>query len=290
MLYRNFTSQAEIDREYNAVTSVDDLSPYIEHDNLKNSEAIQELTSVLNERYGVSPDETIDIFPSTQADSPIFIFIHGGYWHSMSSKDFSLVARGLVLNNITVAIPNYSLCPKVTIEEITKQNCASIAWLYNNAKRINGSQKKIIICGHSAGGQQVGIITATDWKGEYGLPENLIKGCIPISGIFDLTPLYYSWLQAKLKLNMELIKSQSPLFQIAGNKTPMLISYGEKESAEFKRQSEDYFNALIEKGYDAQILEQKGKNHFMTFSDLNNPDSSFCRLVVEFIRKNIDSM
>ena len=95
-------------------------------------------------------------------------------------------------------MPNYSLCPKVTIREITEQNCAAIAWLHNNAKRFNGNQKKIVVCGHSAGGQQAGIIAATDWEREFDLPKNIIKGSIPISGIFDLTPLYHSWLQPKL--------------------------------------------------------------------------------------------
>lgn len=286
MVYRNFASQSEIDKEYNAVYTVSDLSPYIEHDNLKNLEVMQELSHSLDERYGALLDETIDVFPSKEPNSPILVFIHGGYWHSMSNKDFSLVARGLVLNNITVAIPNYSLCPKVTIQEITRQNCASIAWLYNNAKRFNGNSEKIIICGHSAGGQQVGMLSSIDWEKEYGLPKNLIKGSIPISGIYDLTPLYYSWLQPKLQLNHDSINKQSPLFQISDNKSPMLISYGENESAEFKRQSEDYFNALIERGNKAELHEQKGKNHFMTFSDLNDPDSSFCQLVIEFMKRH----
>lgn len=287
MLYRNFLSKAEIDREYNAVSMVSDLSSYIEYDNSKNMKTMKELISSIDEKYGDMQDETIDVFPSKEPDCPILVFIHGGYWHSMSNKDFSLVARGLVLNDITVAIPNYSLCPKVTIQEITRQNRASITWLYNNAKRFNGNPEKIVICGHSAGGQQVGMITATKWEKEYGLPNNLIKGSIPISGIFDLTPLYYSWLQPKLQLNHDLINKQSPLFQIAENKTPVLISYGENESAEFKRQSEEYFNALRKRGYKAQLHEQKGKNHFMTFRDLYDSDSSFCQLVIEFIKQHI---
>lgn len=33
----------------------------------------------------------------------------------------------------------------------------------------------------------------TDWAGEYGLPADLkLKGGIPISGLFDLRPFYYS--------------------------------------------------------------------------------------------------
>ena len=287
MLYRNFSTQYEIDHEYNAVTMVDDLQQYINHDHTKNIETRNEVKSILDEQYGPMLDETLDFFPATEPDAPILVFIHGGYWHSMSNKDFSLVAQGLVLNGITVAIPNYSLCPKVTISEITRQNSIAIAWLYKHAKRFNGDPERIFICGHSAGGQQVGIITATNWEGEYGLPNNLIKGSIPISGIYDLTPLYYSWLQPKLQLNHDLINKQSPLFQISENKTPMLISYGENESAEFKRQSEYYFNALIKRGYKAQLHEQKEKNHFMTFRDLNDPDSSFCQLVIEFIKQHV---
>lgn len=288
MLYRNYNGQKEIDLEYNAVSMVNNLQYYIDQDDIKNTETIKGTENILNQQYGLKLDETLDIFLSTKSNSPVLVFIHGGYWTSMSSNNFSLVAKGLVSHGITVILPNYSLCPNVSIPEITNQNRNAIAWISKNAEKYNGNSEQIFICGHSAGGQQVGMLAITDWQKEYGLSNRLIKGGIAISGIYDLSPLYYSWLQPKIQLNFDIIKWQSPIFQKTNKNIPMIISYGEKESNEFKRQSKEYHDLLIKNGCKSIIFEQKGKNHFMTFSDLNNSESILCKMVANFIQENKD--
>jgi len=103
---------------------------------------------------------------------------------------------------------------------------------YNEASRFNGDPGRIYVAGHSAGGQQVGMLAATDWPGAYGLPEEIVRGGIPISGIFDLQPLRNSCLQPKLQLTHEVILRQSPLFNIPPSGPPLLITLGEAETAE----------------------------------------------------------
>ncbi len=289
-LYRNFTSQDEIDQEYNAVLRISDLQPYIEHDENANIEARNELKSILGIQYGPSPDETIDIFPAKNPFAPVFVFIHGGYWQSMNSQDFSMVARGLVSNGFTVAIPNYSLCPSVSISEITIQNRAAIAWIFKEINKYNGNPNQMFVCGHSAGGQQVGMLASTDWKKDYNLPENIIKGGIPISGIFDLSPLYYSWLQPTIQLTHGMVHEQSPLFQIPDNGFPMLVSVGETESPEFKRQSQQYFLAWQKKGFKGTMIIQPDKNHFTAIRDFSIPSGPFTASVLEFMKDCLEEV
>ena len=142
--------------------------------------------------YGPTVDEFIDIFPSETPNSPVLVFIHGGWWRAMLSSDFHMVARGPVSLGMTVVMVNYSHCPKVSISEITRQNRAALAWTYHNISRFNGDPEAIFVSGHSAGGHQVGMLSVTDWVGAYGLPSDVIKGGIPISGLFDLRPFRYS--------------------------------------------------------------------------------------------------
>lgn len=283
-LYREFTTQDEIDHEYNAVLTVPDLKPYIDHDRKFNTETRNELECILDFRYGPTIDETVDIFPADNPNAPIVVFIHGGYWRSLSSKDFSLIARGLVSNGITVVIPNYSLCPKVSISDITQQMRTFIFWLHHESHRYNGNKEQIFVCGHSAGAQQVGMLISTDWAGRYGLPTNIIKGGIPISGIYDLTPLFYSWLQPTLRLTYETILRQSPFYQIPKIAPPLLVSVGENESIEFKRQSADYLSEWQKNGFHGELEIQLGKNHFTTYRDLNNVDGPFCKSLIKFIK------
>src|SRR5262245_57815055 len=282
-LYRDFTSQEEIDRQYNVAALESDMRPYLERFITGSEKARHELECVLNVRVGPTVDETVDVFPAKQPGAPILVFIHGGWWCSRSSKDFNLVARGPSAHGVTVVVTNYSLCPKVTIAEITRQSRAVIAWLSREARSFNGDPGRIFVCGHSAGGHQVGMLVTTDWPGEYGLSQDIIKGGIPISGLFDLSPFRYSWLQPKLRLTHELIQQQSPFFHIPAAGPPLLISVGGEESAEFHRQLRDYLAAWRAQGLRGELLTQPGKIHYTAIEGPAEANSPFCQAVMDFM-------
>lgn len=282
-LYRDFKTQEDIDLDYNLALSVSDIGNWLEWYTQESVTARRKLDCVLNVRFGPSVDETIDIFPAKEQGAPLLVFIHGGYWVRCSSKDFSFVANGLVSRGITVVITNYSLCPKVTIPEITRQSRAAIAWLHKEAPRFNADPSRIFVAGHSAGGQQVGMLSATNWTGEYDLPNDIIKGGMPISGIFDLHPLRYSYLQPKLLLTHETILHQSPYLNIPRSGPPLLVTLGEEETAEFHRQSIEYIQAWQAKGLRGELMVQKGKHHFSAIEDFNNTSSKLCKKLSDFI-------
>lgn len=282
-LYRNFNSQEEIDREYNIENAVGDMRPYIEWFVGGSARARAELACALDVRFGPTLDETLDIFPARRPDAPVLLFIHGGYWRILSSKEFSLVARGPVAHDVTVVVMNYSLCPQVTIAEITRQSRAAVAWIAANIAPYNGDPQRLFVTGHSAGGHQVGMLVATDWVGDYGLPATVIKGGIPISGLFDLRPFRHSWLQPKIQLDHDLIERHSPLFNIPALAPPLLVTFGGDESAEFQRQSGDYVSAWRARGHHAATFDQPGKNHLTAIAGFEDPASDLCRTVLDFI-------
>ena len=285
-LYRDFVSQEAIDSEYNIELAVGDMGPYVEWFVAGSARARAELPCVLDLPFGPTRDETLDIFPARKPNAPVLLFVHGGYWRTLSSKEFSLVARGPLAHNVTVVISNYSLCPKVTIAEITRQSRAAVAWLAHNIERYNGDPGRIFVAGHSAGGQQVGMLAATDWPGEYGLPVDVVKGGIPISGLFDLRPFRHSWLQAKLQLDADLIERQSPLFHIPSQAPPLLVTLGGDESREFHRQSADYVAAWRAAGHRANTFAQPGKNHLTAIAGFEDPASELCHALMDFIATN----
>src|SRR5271167_823253 len=114
MLYRQFATQKEIDEEYDVEKSAY-FPLYAEFYVKESKKARDELESLLDVPFGPTVEETLDIFPAQDPDAPILVFIHGGYWRSNSSKEFSWVARGPVALGFTVVITNYALCPKVTL-------------------------------------------------------------------------------------------------------------------------------------------------------------------------------
>ncbi|MCC6710037.1 MAG: alpha/beta hydrolase [Gammaproteobacteria bacterium] len=264
------------------------MRPYVEWFVGGSAKARAEFDCVLDVPFGPTRDETLDIFPAKSPNAPVLLFVHGGYWRILSSKEFSLVARGPVAHDVTVVVSNYSLCPKVSLAEITRQSRATVAWIANNIARYNGDASRLFVAGHSAGGHQVGMLAATDWVGEYGLPADVIKGGIPISGLFDLRPFRHSWLQPKLQLDADLIERQSPLFHIPEHAAPpLLVTLGGDESSEFHRQSADYVAAWRARGHRAEEFAQPGKNHLTAIGGFEDKDSDLCRAVMEFIKRQV---
>src|SRR4051794_16353197 len=71
--------------------------------------------------YGEEAGETLDVFPAPQGDGPILLFIHGGYWRALDKSDHSFIAPAFTRHGTCVVVPNYALCPAVTIPQITLQ-------------------------------------------------------------------------------------------------------------------------------------------------------------------------
>lgn len=285
-LYREFSTQEEIDQQYNIEAAVGDMRPYVEWFVGGSAKVRAELACALDVPFGPTRDETLDIFPARTPNTPVLLFVHGGYWRMLSSKEFSLVARGPVAHDVTVVVSNYSLCPQVGLAEITRQSRAAVAWIANNIARYNGNPARLFVAGHSAGGHQVGMLAATDWLGEYGLPADVIKGGMPISGLFDLSPFRHSWLQPKLQLDADLIARQSPLFLIPDQVPPLLVTLGGDESSEFHRQSADYVAAWRARGHRATEFAQPGKNHLTAIAGFEQADSALCCALMDFIAGN----
>ena len=283
-LYREFTAQEQIDEQYD-IEAVLDMESYGEWIAQLSASARRELDCSIGVPYGPTRDEFVDIFPSAEPNSPVLVFIHGGWWRSMSSRDFHLVARGLVARGVTVVISNYSLCPRVSISEITRQNRAVIAWVYRNIKQYLGDPDAIFVAGHSAGGHQVAMLSITDWEGEYGLPQDVIRGGVPISGLFDLRPFLYSWLQPKILLSHQIIERESPVHQVGGLPyyPPLLITLGGDESEEFHRQSRAFGAAWAAAGGKHSELHQPGKDHITAITDFAQAKSRLTDAVMVFI-------
>lgn len=267
-LYRNFNSQEEIDYEYDLGARSESF-PAIADTWIKASEETRaELQCELDVPFGPTLDETIDIFPAKEQGAPVFVFIHGGYWRALSSKEFSFIARDIQAAGYTVVISNYSLCPKVSISEITRQSRAAISYIAKHAAKYNGDTERICVAGHSAGGHQAAMMLCTDWEGEYGLDNNIIKTCIAMSGVYDLEPLRYSYLQPVLQLDHELIKQQSPIYNLKQSNCSVLVTLGEHEPDEFHRQADAYLQAWQALGNKATLQAQQGRDHFTLLDDM----------------------
>jgi arylformamidase len=280
-LYRGFSTQSEFDAQYNPSIALIDPAAPGRHFVALAERARAELPCVLNLPYGATLEETLDIFPAQQPNAPVFVFIHGGYWRALSSKEFSGVALGLQACGITTVVINYALCPRVTIDEIVRQTRAALAWTLRNIQNHGGDPGRVAIGGHSAGGHLTAMALQTEWAEDYGLPQDPFVAAIPFSGLFDIEPLRYSYLQPQIQLDDGLIRRNSPAFSVRPCKTPLWITWGGAETSEFARQAQIYHQAWAAAGNASELRAVPGANHFTVIDGLEDANSAVCRWLVE---------
>jgi len=281
IIYRNFDRQA-LDTEYSARDSVPDFSLFLKHYAELSANARRDLPCITDLAYGESAEQTLDLFPAAPG-APLFVYIHGGYWRLLGKADSAFMAPAFVTEGIAVAALNYGLVPNVSLDEIVSQCRRAIAWLFKNATEFGINPDRIFVGGSSAGGHLAAMACADDWQEEMGVPQNIVKGALSTSGLFDLEPLRLSHVNDWMQLDEVSAYRNSPVHHLPQHGCPFVISYGGDESREFKRQSDEYAQLWSKKEFPCQIVEAPGRNHFDIILELTNPQSPLTKAVFEMI-------
>lgn len=289
-LYRQFETQEQLDWEYRPELRIDDPKAFetiIAGRIAEAEEARKTLNRTPDIHYGPTRMEKLDIYPASTTGAPIVVFIHGGYWFDgrLKKENYIWVAKGFTGNDVTTVIIDYDVCPKVTVDEIVRQCRAAIAWTYKNAATFGADGNRIYVTGNSAGGHLTAMMAVTDWVNDYGLPADVIKGGCPISGLYDIEPFQYTWIQPKIQFNGQQIRRNSPLLHVPRNGIPLLVSWGSNESTEFWRQSETFCTAWQAKGNKVQAHPQEGCDHFTAISAYADKESSFLSHVMNHMHE-----
>ena len=276
-LYREFETQAQLDAQYNPALNLADISAPGRHYAQQSAQARARLGGVLDVPYGATLAETLDIFPADLPHAPVFVFLHGGYWRALSARDFSCAALGLQPLGITTVVVNYALCPLVTLDEITRQVRAAVAWTYRNIAGFGGDPSRIALGGHSAGAHLTAMCLQTPWAQDYGLPQDPLAAALLVSGIYDIEPLRYSFLQPQIRLDDGIISRNCPAFSVRRCSTPIWVNWGGNETPEFARQARLFHAAWLAAGNSAEISTLPGCDHYQAIHGFENPQHALCQ-------------
>jgi arylformamidase len=266
--------RAALDRAYNARDSVPDFAAELQRWINLSAVARFQLDPVEDIVFDPPSGMALDWFTGAPG-GPIVLWIHGGYWRAVSKSEQSLVAPGLVAAGAHVAIMDYSLAPAVTLDEIVRQARAAAAFVFATAATHGADPARVFVAGHSAGGQLGGMLLA-----EF----SALRGGILLSGLFELEPVRLSHINEWLHLDPDAVQRLSPMRHIPANGPALLVSYGGRESAEFRWQSETYAAAWQSAGHRAVLAPQPSRHHFDIVVGFGDPADPLCHAVTEFIQ------
>jgi arylformamidase len=155
------------------------------------------LQETLDIRYSDGPGaQSLDVFAPTGAvNRPVVLFVHGGAWMFGDKNFFGLyrnVGRFFAHHGAVAVCVNYRLSPGVKHPEHVKDVARAFAWVRAHAGEYGGDRDRVLLCGHSAGGQIVSLLATDDsYLNDPVLKltaedRAAIKGVMTVSGVYRI--------------------------------------------------------------------------------------------------------
>jgi len=176
---------------------------------------------------------------ASAASAPVLVFWHGGGWTNGYRGYTTFMAPHVVALGMVLIAPSYRLAPEHPLPAACDDALSSLAHLGQHLPQWGGAADRVYLSGHSAGGHLAALTALrVAQRSRAGIADNMIKGCLPISGIMDLhTPnpvpgnleekVYTTVLRGRHPLLDTVL---SPLYWAAGNRPPFCLGHGEKDS------------------------------------------------------------
>lgn len=263
LCYRYYDLET-LDRQYNARATVADIWPILQVYRDRTTQARTRLPCHLGLRYGATPAERLDVFPAPPArqPSPVFVYLHGGYWRLLDAADSGFMAEAFTQAGICVVAINYALAPEVSLDEIVRQCRAALAWIHGHIGAFGGDPRRLHVAGSSAGAHLAAMLIAPGWQAAFDMPDDVITGATLLSGLYELAPLRMTHVNEWLALDAPGAQRNSPIFQLPARPLRLVFSYAPGETDEFKRQTEAYLAACRAVGCRCEFVPMPGTNHF----------------------------
>jgi len=221
--------------------------------------------------YGATPVEALDVYRA-RSGAPIQIFLHGGAWRSGTAKEWAFPADMFVHRGAHFVVPDFVPVTDAggDLLAMAEQVRGAIAWIHRHAERFGGDRERMFLSGHSSGAHLAGVALTTDWK-RLGLPADLVKGGVLLSGMYDLKPVRLSARSRYVHLEDATEDALSPQRHLDRLRARLVVAYASLDSPEFQRQSREFAAAVKGAGKPVELLVAQGYNHYEAPETLGNP-------------------
>lgn len=194
----------------------------------------------------------VDVSSLRKKNAPLLIFIHGGYWQSLSAADSLFHANDARREGVALHAVEYTLAPHVSVEQIIAECIADVKKTMTELQ-----PTRVVIAGSSAGAH----LTAMCARDEEIATQ--VSGIALLSGVYDLRPLVCTPTNEPLHLTEESAASISPqLLPFTYSAPKALLAVGRHEPPEFIRQNAEYAEFLANNGVNVMTSVLEDRDHF----------------------------
>jgi acetyl esterase/lipase len=238
---------------------------------------------------------------------------------------YSAVGEFLARQGIAAVLPNYRLSPGVRHPEHVRDVARAVAWTRAHIADCGGRPDQLFLAGHSAGGHLVALLATKEQylKGE-GLRSADIRGVICFCGVYRIpdgavdvtlggaTPAAFRLSEMApfrgggqgggptlpgipFSLNVyapafgndpRVREEASPLSHVRPGLPPFLILSAENDLPTLPGMAEEFYQALVDQGNEAQFLGVADRNHNSILFRAITTEDPVARAMLSFIRRH----
>lgn len=283
--------QAELDAMYDQTVYAPNWEQVLARQALNSKRARARFGAPGRAAYGASEMERLDVYQAhankaKASNAPIHIFVHGGAWRIGSAEQHASLAEPFVAAGAHFVIPDFVAVQNAggSLQVMASQVRRAIAWVYKNAVTFGGDRNRIYLSGHSSGAHLAACALTNEWERDFGLPANMIKGALLISGIYDLKAPRLSSRREYVRFDDETEEALSPQRHIDRLQTPVTVAYTRLDTPEFQRQSRDFAAALKAAGKPVEVVVGERRNHFEFLDELASRNGTLARLALAHMK------
>jgi acetyl esterase/lipase len=236
------------------------------------------------------PDKhKLDLYlPKGQKGFPVVFFVHGGSWRTGDKKEYKALGEMLAGQGVGAVIVNYRLSPQVQHPGHIQDVAKAFAWTHEHIAKYGGKPDRIIVCGHSAGGQLVSLLATDDqYLKDEKLARSDIRGVIAISGVHAM-PVPLPMFHKVFGKGRDALRDASPLYHVQGELPPFLLLYADHDALTLPRVAEEMKIELKKNNTDVICKKIEKRNHVSIITEMVNESDPTREAVFDFIGKQSD--
>jgi dienelactone hydrolase len=237
----------------------------------------------------------LDLYlPASDQPFPMLMWIHGGGWKMGDRSMYGELGRRFAEAGIGCAVISYRLSPDVQHPEHVRDCARAFAWLHAHAKEHGGNPERLFVSGQSAGGHLTALLTLDRrYLEELKVPEEAIKGSIPMSGVYTIPAVKRDLPGLKMfkeafGSDADVCKEASPVTHVKNLKCPMLVITETEDDKALLRETMAGFKKAVEAAElkNVTFIDAEERNHISIVTKLMAKGEDPQRAaMIEFIRK-----